>query len=208
MARLRNASLLGRKGRELFEVVVGRLVSYMARHGVNPTALSLSGLAFAIVSACLYVLAASMRELIILAAIALLVSGFFDAIDGAVARASGKVTAFGAFTDSMLDRVEDAAIIVAITLAGFLNVLLGMLLLLSSYLVSYSRARAEGLGVEMKGIGLFERAERILVIFAASIVEYFFPRTIMLVSIALIAINVLVIVQRVLHVRSRLKENR
>jgi archaetidylinositol phosphate synthase len=180
----------------------------MARCGVSPTALSLSGLAFAIVSASLYVLAASVRELIILAAIALLVSGFFDAIDGAVARAAGKVTAFGAFTDSMLDRIEDAVIIVAMTLANFLNVLLGMLLLLSSYLVSYSRARAEGLGVEMKGIGLFERAERILVIFAASIAEYFFPCSIMLVSIALVAINVLVIVQRVLHVRSRLKGNR
>jgi archaetidylinositol phosphate synthase len=208
MVRLGNTSLLGRKGRELFEAVVGRLVSYMARCGVSPTALSLSGLAFAIVSASLYVLAASVRELIILAAIALLVSGFFDAIDGAVARAAGKVTAFGAFTDSMLDRIEDAAIIVAMTLANFLNVLLGMLLLLSSYLVSYSRARAEGLGVEMKGIGLFERAERILVIFAASIAEYFFPCSIMLVSIALVAINVLVIVQRVLHVRSKLKGNR
>lgn len=205
MVRLGNASLLGRKGRELFEATTGKLVNYMASHHVSPTVLSLSGLAFALVSAGLYILAADTPKLIILAAVVLLISGFFDAIDGAVARASGKVTAFGAFTDSMLDRIEDAVIIVAMTLAGFLNTLLGMLLLLSSYLVSYSRARAEGLGVEMRGVGLFERAERILIIFAASIAEYFFPRTIMLVSAALTAINVLVIIQRVLHVRSRLK---
>ncbi|MCS7135495.1 MAG: CDP-alcohol phosphatidyltransferase family protein [Nitrososphaerota archaeon] len=203
-----NTSLLGRKGRELFEAATSKLVRYMAIHGVNPTALSLSGLVFAIVSAVLYLAATNVPELIILAAVALLVSGFFDAVDGAVARASGRVTAFGAFTDSMLDRVEDAAIIIAMTLAGFMNVVLGMLLLLSSYLVSYSRARAEGLGVDMKGIGLFERAERILVLFIASIAEYFFPRAIMLISAVLIAINVLVIVQRVLHVRSKLKEGR
>ncbi len=196
---------MGGKGRKLFEAVTGRLVSYMVSHSVKPITLSLSGLVFAIVSAGLYLAAANVPELIILAAVVLLVSGFFDAIDGAVARASGKVTAFGAFTDSMLDRIEDAAIIVGMTLAGFMDVLLGMLLLLSSYLVSYSRARAEGLGVEMKGVGLFERAERILVLFAASIAEYFLPRAIMLLSAALIAINVLVIIQRVLHVRSRLK---
>lgn len=206
MVRLGNTSLLGRKGRKLFEVTTGKLIDYMVRRGVSPTALSFFGLSLAIVSATLYVLAANVREFIILAAVVLLVSGFFDAIDGAVARASGKVTAFGAFTDSMFDRIGDAAIIIAMTLAGFLNVLLGMLLLLSSYLVSYSRARAEGLGVEMKSVGLFERAERVLVIFAASIAEYFLPRTIMVVSVVLIAINVLVIIQRVLHVKSRLKE--
>ncbi|MEM0204424.1 MAG: CDP-alcohol phosphatidyltransferase family protein [Nitrososphaerota archaeon] len=206
MVRLGNTSLLGRKGRKIFEEATGKLIGYMARHDVSPTALSFFGLALAIVSAVLYVLAANVREFIILAAVVLLISGFFDAIDGAVARASGKVTAFGAFTDSMFDRIGDAALIIAITLAGFLNVLLGMLLLLSSYLVSYSRARAEGLGIEMKGVGLFERAERILVIFAASIIEYFFPRTMMLVSAVLIVINVLVIIQRVLHVRSKLKE--
>ncbi|PUA34316.1 MAG: hypothetical protein B9J98_00260 [Candidatus Terraquivivens tikiterensis] len=208
VVRLGNASLLGRRGRELFEVATNRLVGYMARQGVSPTALSLLGLLFAILSAGLYIAAPGIRELVILAAVALLVSGFFDAIDGAVARASGKVTAFGAFTDSVLDRIEDGAVIVAMTLAGFMDLLLGMLLLLSSYLVSYARARAEGLGVEMKGIGLFERAERILVLFVASILEYFLPHTITFVSAALIAVNAFVVAQRVLYVRSRLREGR
>lgn len=203
--RLGNTSLLGKKGRKLFEMMTERLVSYMARHNVSPTALSFLGVALAIASAGLYILAAGIREFIILAAATLLISGFFDAIDGAVARASGKVTAFGAFMDSMFDRISDAAIIIAMTVAGFLDVLLGMLLLLSSYLVSYSRARAEGLGVEMKGIGLFERAERVLTIFVASLAEYFFARAIMLASLVLITINTIVIIQRVLHVKSVLK---
>jgi len=100
----------------------------------------------------------------------LLLSGVVDTFDGAVARGSGKVSRFGAFYDSTLDRVGDGATFIGIAVY-FLrapgveyrieSALLCMLAVLSSLLVSYARARAEGLGLECK-VGIVQRAERLL----------------------------------------------
>jgi CDP-diacylglycerol--glycerol-3-phosphate 3-phosphatidyltransferase len=94
---------------------------------------------------------------------------FFDLFDGAVARVTGKTSRFGAFLDSNMDRLSDAAIFTGLILryAGrehndMLLVCLALFCLISGVLVSYARARAEGMGLNAT-IGLAERGERLIV---------------------------------------------
>jgi CDP-diacylglycerol--glycerol-3-phosphate 3-phosphatidyltransferase len=95
-----------------------------------------------------------------------LVAGFFDILDGALARHTGRVTPFGGVLDSTLDRLADAALLLAILVFfgdTLWQVLLVFLALVASLLVSYIRARAEAAGLECQG-GIFTRSERIIVL--------------------------------------------
>ena len=96
-----------------------------------------------------------------------LVAGFFDMLDGALARHINRTTCFGAVLDSTLDRLSEAVLLIGILLyivnQSSVAVLLVFLALLGSLLVSYIRARAEALGLECQ-VGLFTRAERVIVL--------------------------------------------
>jgi phosphatidylglycerophosphate synthase len=101
-----------------------------------------------------------------LGGILILLSGGFDLLDGIVARTTGKVTAFGAFLDSVLDRYSDAALFLGIGVYlrdDPLNILLVGLTFIGTVLISYVRARAEGLGLTCN-IGIMERPERIIIL--------------------------------------------
>jgi CDP-diacylglycerol--glycerol-3-phosphate 3-phosphatidyltransferase len=104
-----------------------------------------------------------------LAGILLILAALFDAIDGAVARMQDRVTRFGAFFDSTMDRYAEAAIFLGI-LVYFLKqegssteVILAYITIVGSLMVSYTRARGEGLGVSIKG-GLLSRLERMVIL--------------------------------------------
>jgi archaetidylinositol phosphate synthase len=100
----------------------------------------------------------------IIGSILLLISGFFDIIDGNVARITKKSSKKGAFLDSSFDKLAEAIIFIGIAAGGLADPLLCMIALSLSLMVSYVRARAESLGVELRGIGIGERAERLLII--------------------------------------------
>jgi len=145
------------------------------------------------------------------AALVLLASGLCDALDGALARGSNRVTTFGKFLDSTLDRYSEIAVFLGIFLFyhnrtgqtehpwGELLALLG---LAASLMVSYSRARAEGLGEECK-VGLMERPERItlLVIGAACGKRVFFW-----VLLALFFLSTFTALQRLFYIRSKTRK--
>jgi len=100
-----------------------------------------------------------------------LFSGPFDALDGALARAAGLESRFGAFLDSFLDRYADASVLLGLIYWASLRdhhglVVLSALALLGSIMVSYARARAEGLGLSCS-VGLFTRLERFIVMVLA-----------------------------------------
>jgi len=106
---------------------------------------------------------------IFIASLIVLTGGFFDMVDGALARTTNRVTSFGSILDSTLDRISEAAILLAIvvfyTKNGFTpGVILASITLPVSFLVSYVRARAEAMDLECK-VGLFTRPERIVVLF-------------------------------------------
>lgn len=104
--------------------------------------------------------------------ILLLVSGFFDMVDGAVARVTKQASKKGAFLDSTFDKIAEVAIFVGIAVGGLANPVWVMIALGLSLLVSYTRARAESLGVELKGIGIGERAERMLILAIIGMVPF------------------------------------
>lgn len=138
--------------------------------GLSPTFWSIIGFAFAILSSIFFGLTNFLNQpgiefpSQIFASILLLISGFFDIVDGSVARVMKKSTTKGAFLDSNFDKVSEALIFIGIAIGGLSNPILVMIALSTSILVSYLRARAESLGIELEGVGIGERAERLLIL--------------------------------------------
>jgi archaetidylinositol phosphate synthase len=102
----------------------------------------------------------------------ILVAGFFDIVDGAVAKATRRASRRGAFLDSNLDRVAEAAIYAGILVGGFAAPLWVLVALSASLLVSYARAKGDSLGVTLSGVGIGERSERLLILAVASVVGF------------------------------------
>ena len=156
--------LLGALERPYY-AIVRPPVNALIRAGVRPNTITTIGTLFVLVSGVVYGLG-HVRW----GGALLLMSGLLDTLDGQVARGSAQTTRFGAFYDSTLDRVGDGATFIGI--AVFLltapdvawrlpAVIVCMLATLFSLLVSYARARAEGLGIDCK-VGIAQRAERII----------------------------------------------
>ena len=142
----------------------------------------------------------------LLVALVLLSSAALDVLDGYVARRKGSATRFGAFLDSTSDRVADAAYTAAMMLCGVLEPAAALLLLAAEYLVSYARARAEGLGLQLKGVGLMERGERVL-LKALALAAYAFSEVAgRVIAWILIALTIFTVLQRVCAVNRGLAE--
>lgn len=176
------------------------------RVGLTPNVASALGILAAVVSAFLYATPYYFPFNLILASFILLVSGFFDALDGVIARLYGKVTVFGGFLDSVLDRYADAVVLAGIVLGGFADLFWGFLALIGSLLVSYSRARAEAAGVKMETIGLAERAERIIIIFVASLLTLAWSSALWWSVVLLAFLTNLTVLQRAIYFRKALKK--
>ncbi|MDQ3727745.1 MAG: CDP-alcohol phosphatidyltransferase family protein [Thermoproteota archaeon] len=100
----------------------------------------------------------------VLGGIFLLISGFFDIVDGSVARITKQISKKGAFLDSVFDKIAEVIIFGGIALGQLADSFWCLVALGLSLLVSYTRARAESLGGKLRGIGIGERAERLLLI--------------------------------------------
>lgn len=143
--------------------ITNPFMGILSRIGITPNALTLIGLAVSIVAA--YVIATGH---FFIGGLIVLVSGLFDLLDGALARFNKQATNFGAILDSTVDRISEAAIFCGllfyfISKGSNLEIILVFLVVVGSFLVSYVRARAEGLDLECQ-VGWFTRAERIVVL--------------------------------------------
>ena len=132
----------------------------LGRWGVSPNALTVAGYLLNVL--VMYVLATGRLQL---GGILVAAAGVFDALDGAVARATGRTSTFGAFFDSVTDRYSEATVLFGLFLwyqqAGArLETALIYIAVVGSLMVSYARARAEGLGLQCK-TGLLTRLERV-----------------------------------------------
>lgn len=128
-----------------------------------------------------------------------------DMLDGALARATNRVSVFGAFLDSVCDRYAEAAVFLGLvwwyqTTANSLGVLLAYLALVGSLMVSYARARAEGVGLQAAEIGWFQRPERIIALGVGLLVAAFVPNALLVVLALLAVLTTLTVLQRVRHV--------
>lgn len=174
--------------------------------GLTPNKVSIIGFILALSSAIAYAFVPSALWLLLLAAFLLLASGFCDTLDGIIARTFQQATVFGGFFDSVLDRYADAAVYAAIILAGLWNQIWGLAALAGSILVSYTRARAEAAGIKMESVGFAERAERMLILAAVSIIAFWWLPALNYGIILLAIISNLTVIQRVLHVYKTLKK--
>ena len=178
------------------------------RIGLTPNMISGIGLILAFLSAFTYAEWQKNALYLLLATVLLMLSGFCDALDGIVARLYEKTTVFGGFLDSLLDRYADAAVYIGIIVGGLCDVLWGMIAMVGSLLVSYSRARAETGGIKMESVGFAERAERIIILLAASLIAVFWqPTTVMNIGIFILAIlSNFTVLQRSLYVYGKSKK--
>lgn len=180
---------------EALRQLLNPLVRLLSVLRVRPDTLTVLGWALSLASAVLFGVGYTR-----VAGAVMLAAGLFDALDGAVARESNRMSAFGAFLDSTLDRFSESAIFVGIIFfyanaSHPVEALLTGVAMAFSLLTSYTRARAEGLGYECK-VGLLERAGRVLLISILSIFG------LLSVGIWLVAAGAFVTsVQRILHVR-------
>ena len=138
---------------------------------------------------------------LIIGGILLLVSGFFDIVDGQVARVTSKTSKKGAFLDSVFDKIAEVAIFLGILIGGYAEPYLVLLAITLSLLVSYTRARAESFGIKLQGIGIGERAERLLVIAIIGMIG-FMDYAVMIV----IVIAGITLIQRIVFTAKELKE--
>ena len=145
------------------------------------------------------------NKLLILGTIAILLSGFLDVVDGAVARYHNRSSKFGAFLDSTMDRFADAIIYIGIIFGGYCDWFVGVLAIHSAICVSYVRARAESQGVECN-IGIAERAVRMIILMAGAIIGYFAGDIYFTYIIyILVILSYFTVGQRILHVWRQLK---
>ena len=213
--------LLGYKERvkALAHGVFDPMVGAIAATGLKPDHLTVLGLLTSVIAGIVF-----SAGLFRLAALITILAGIFDILDGQLARRTGTISRFGAFFDSTLDRLADAAVLLGI--AGyfvrqlvdmttnparvFANLqrglepityaviaLLAVLAMVGAFMVSYTRARAEGLGLECK-VGWFERPERMVLI----IVMGFFGLGPVIPAglLILAALSLVTAIQRVTHV--------
>ena len=157
-----------------------------ASTGISPNVWTAVGLIFAFISSLVYGI--SLEFSLILGGILLLISGFFDIVDGQVARYTNKISKSGGFLDSIFDKIAEVAIFFGILLGGYTEPYLVILAISLSLLVSYTRAKADTLGIKLQGIGIGERAERLLVIAIVGMLGFMEAAIIIVIIIAAITL--------------------
>ena len=141
------------------------------RAGLSPNSLTIIGFLLALTAAGFYWGGLIGWEWIG-AIFILLVGSFFDAVDGAMARKYSEVSKFGGVLDSVLDRLGEIALYAALVAGSLVPAWIGVWALSAALMVSYVRARVSAEGVTLKGVGIAERPERLLILIIATI---FFP---------------------------------
>jgi len=171
-----------------------------ASTGLSPNFWTVVGLGFALLSAIAYGMGIEFG--LIIGGVLLLVSGFFDMVDGQVARVTGKTSKVGSYLDSMFDKIAETAIFLGILVGGYAEPYLVLLAITLSLLVSYARAKSDSLNIKLQGIGIGERAERLLAIAIIGIIGYMEPAVIIVVIIAGITL-----IQRMIFTAKNIKED-
>ena len=186
--------------------IANPIVRILSRSRLKPNTLTLIGLVINIGAAYLIAL-----NYFFLGGVLVLVSGLFDLLDGALARFAKQATKFGAILDSTVDRVSEAAILCGLLIwyiprGAKVEILLIFAVLIGSFLVSYIRARAEGLGLQCQ-VGLFTRAERVIVLavgLLVSRINFVIPPVVIALWILLVFVYITV-AQRLFYLRKQAK---
>ncbi|TXT62593.1 MAG: conserved membrane protein of unknown function [Promethearchaeota archaeon] len=161
------------KQRNLVDKLIDSPVEFLIRMDISPNMLSFLGIVSIIIGS-VFIYLNFIHGCIFLAWIPpafIFLAGVFDVFDGEVARRTNRAGLEGAYLDSNVDRISDAIILLGLIYSNFLDYIWGSLILFLSLMISYSRSRAEALEVNMKGVGIMERAERLILLIIGLSIE-------------------------------------
>jgi CDP-diacylglycerol--glycerol-3-phosphate 3-phosphatidyltransferase len=180
------------------------IVRLLSRTPLTPNTVTWLGFCLTIIAGALIV-----TGHLLAAGVVVLVAGFFDMLDGALARVTERITRFGAILDSTLDRLSEAVVLLSLLAVfvreqQFASSLLVGIALLGSLMVSYIRARMEGLGIECKA-GLFTRPERVIILALGLLLSQF--DHVLIAALGLISIlSFYTVVERLVYAWRQTKE--
>lgn len=187
------------KFRKSLEPILEKIGVLFSSIGLSPNTLSLIGFLITIISSIIFGVNTLQLDPTInfsaIGSLVLLAGGFFDVIDGSVAKVTKKISRKGSFLDSTLDKISETVIFLGIAIGELANPILCLLAVSSSLLVSYTRSRAETLGIDLSGVGFGERAERILILGVMGLLP--FPYSLEYGVIIVIVISIITIIQRI-----------
>lgn len=173
---------------------------FLGRLGLTPNALTVIG---SVLTACVGLLIA--QGWFVAAGLCLWLFSATDTLDGALARATGRVSTFGAFLDSVCDRTAEACVFFGVIwyyvwTGNPLGIGLAYVALIGSLMVSYARARAEGVGLQAADVGWFQRPERIITLGVGLLLAAFIPLALEIALALLAVLTIVTVLQRVAHV--------
>ncbi len=193
--------MLNAKIRGIWDRGMKPVGGFVGRSGLTPNQITMLGVVVQGVATYLIVI-----DRLVGAGFVLLAAALLDTVDGAVAKARGLTTKFGAFLDSTMDRLSDALVFLPIAWLYLADptperadqqwvAALALVTLVLSLLVSYAKARAEGLGFDCN-VGLIERAERLIIMIVALVFNALLPAALVVLALA----SLVTLIQRIAHV--------
>lgn len=189
-------NVLSRKYKSAFGEYIQPVNLVLHRLRVSPDHLTFAGIVFGGLAGLAFA-----RGRLVLAGIFLILAGVSDMLDGSLARSNGAASPFGSYIDSVADRFTEGLIFTGIAwhLRGQPDLFLVLAALVGSFLVSYTKARAESLGISCD-VGLMERPERLILLVAGALLDLLVPALWVLACLTMLTAG-----QRVLHVRKAMR---
>jgi len=186
--------LLG-KLRARYEAAMQPIGNQLGRLGARPNMITTLSLAVSVGAGIAYAL-----MLPVFGAVGLLASGFVDMLDGAVARATGSATRFGAVYDHVLDRYAEFVVLLGIGFGGLVNWVWVIFCLFGMVMASFTRAKAESVGgLSSCAVGIAERQEKIVIIFIGSVLQPILPLALIAAVIIVGLLSHITVVQRLFY---------
>lgn len=187
--------------------IVSGLVRFLVAHGVSPNTVTVAGFTLVVASVPL-----AIAGYWFIAFWFFTIGGLTDMLDGSVARLAGRSTRFGAFFDSTMDRLSEGIVLGGLGIVfarddNWWALGAAFLALTASFLVSYTRARAEGLGLTSNKGGLMSRTERLFLIGTGMFFTTWFDQVMPVTIVVLAILTTITVIQRVVYVWSELRND-
>ncbi len=183
------------KLRARYEAAMQPIGNQLGRLGARPNMITTLSLAVSLGAGIAYAL-----MLPVFGALGLLASGFVDMLDGAVARATGSATRFGAVYDHVLDRYAEFAVLLGIGFGGLVNWVWVIFCLFGMVMASFTRAKAESVGgLSSCAVGIAERQEKIALLFIGSVLQPILPVALIAAVIIVGLLSHITVVQRLFY---------